>query len=120
MTNERIYNIAKGLLDNFQSPNQVLPIRVNFYLQKNKKEILALAQEIDNERVAIIKRYLQTMPDGEVKVPEEQVQEVNNLLNELFSLEQEVGIYKVNLTDFGNINLTTGQMDALMFMVEGE
>ena len=36
MTNERIYNIAKGLLDNFQSPNQVLPIRVNFYLQKNK------------------------------------------------------------------------------------
>jgi hypothetical protein len=39
-------------------------------------------------------------------------------LDELLQLEQEVQIYKVNIDSFpDDIILTTGQMEALMFMI---
>jgi len=41
-------------------------------------------------------------------------------MNELFNLTQEVQIYKVNLNAFGDISLTPGQMQALLFMIDEE
>jgi ligand-binding sensor domain-containing protein len=40
-------------------------------------------------------------------------------LEDLFNLEQEVNIYKINIDNFGDdIVLTTGQMEALLFMID--
>ena len=36
MTNLEIYNIANNLLEAFNDNNQKLPVKVNFFLQKNK------------------------------------------------------------------------------------
>jgi hypothetical protein len=33
-------------------------------------------------------------------------------------LEQDVTIYKVNIEAFNDLELTTGQMEALLFMIE--
>jgi hypothetical protein len=35
MTNLDIYNIANALLENFKDFNVSLPVKVNFYFQKN-------------------------------------------------------------------------------------
>ena len=37
LTNNEIYNYTRALLEAFQDGEQRLPIKVNFYLQKNKK-----------------------------------------------------------------------------------
>ena len=37
---------------------------------------------------------------------------------EFFDLEQDVTIYKVNIEAFNDLELTTGQMEALLFMIE--
>ena len=79
LTNNKIYNYADGLMKNFSNQNLKLPIKINFYLQKNQLELLTLAQEIEKQR-----------------------------------------IYKVKLKDFGNLELTSGQMQALLFMIEEE
>jgi hypothetical protein len=40
-------------------------------------------------------------------------------LNDLLGLEQEVNIYTVSIDSFGDeLTLTTGQMEALMFMID--
>ena len=39
-------------------------------------------------------------------------------LKDLFSIEQEVNIYKFNIEDLGDIKLTSNQMNAILFMIE--
>lgn len=43
MTNSEIYNIATILSKAFEDEKQVLPVKVNFYMQKNRATLVALA-----------------------------------------------------------------------------
>ncbi len=121
MTNSEIYVYATALIDHFKDANQRLPIKINFYLQKNKTLLFSLAREIEEGRTEIIKNYAVESDDkGNFKFDDNEkyqnaLQEINDLLN----LEQEVQIYKFKIEDFPeDLILTTAQMEALMFMIE--
>lgn len=118
LSNFNIYTYGTKLLEGFSDNNLVLPIKINFYLNKNKNTIIPLAQEIESERIAIVKKYGIEQEDYNYQVPADKLPQANKELQELFSLTQDVTLYKVKLEDFGDINLTQGQMDALMFMIE--
>ena len=121
LTNNKIYNYADGLMKNFSNQNLKLPIKINFYLQKNQLELLTLAQEIEKQRIDIIQEYGTLNEETQnYNVPNDKIDEVTKKINELFDLTQEVKIYKVKLKDFGNLELTSGQMQALLFMIEEE
>jgi hypothetical protein len=79
---------------------------------------MALAQDIEASRLSIIQNYGAPTEDGEhYRIPNENLDIVQQELNDLFMLEQEVGIYKVDIDTLpDDISLTTGQMEALMFM----
>lgn len=119
-TNMEIYSTAKKLMTNFQDNTQYLPIKINFFLQKNKKTILDLAQEIDDSRVEIINRYgTYNEESNGYNVPDENIPAANKEIEDLFDLEQEVNIAMINIESFpDDISLTTGQMEAIMFMIE--
>lgn len=119
LTNDEIYFYANKLMEVFSDKEQKLPIKINFYLQKNKKVLLELAQNIEQSRIDIIKSYGQETEDGQYSVATDKIEIVNNELSDLLSLTQEVQIYKVNIDTLdGNLMLTTDQMEALMFMIE--
>lgn len=120
MTNNEIYGAANLLMEHFQDNSLKLPVKVNFYLQKNKKLLIELAQDIEKNRMDIANQY-GTLDEqtGQYQVEQDKIEEASNELNELFNLEQDVKIYKVSIEDFKDeFVLTTGQMDALMFMIE--
>lgn len=120
MTNFEIYNIAKAMADAFQDGTQYLPVKVNFFIQKNKATLMTLAQDIDNSRIAIVQNY-GTMDESanQFVVPEDKIEAANAELMDLFNIEQEVDIRKVSIDSFPeDINLTTAQMEALMFMID--
>ena len=120
LTNQEIYNYATALSNMFDSAEQRLPMKINFYLQKNKRTLLSLGQDIENSRIEVIKTYGTPSEDGsQYIIPKESVEEAQKELNDLFALEQEVHIYKIsaeNLPD--DVSLTTGQMEAIMFMID--
>lgn len=120
MTNEEIYTHAAKLAEAFQDSTQRLPVKVNFYIQKNKNTLLPLGQNIEESRMEIIRNFGQPAEDGESYIiPDENVESAQKELNDLFTLEQEVDIYKVSIDSFPeDISLTTGQMDAIMFMID--
>lgn len=122
LSNQLIYNYAYNLVAAFNDQAQVLPIKINFYLQRNKKELIRLAQELEEERENLFKQYGEYNPkENNYTIPVDKQKFVKQQFNDLLALEQEVNIYKVKFTDFSNdINLTVGQMDALMFMIEDE
>lgn len=121
MTNRDIYDYAQFLINAFQKSEIKLPIKINFYLQKNKKTLCSLAQEIEEQRKVIIREYGVINKEKEtIEVPLEKISDASQKMNELFNLTQDVNIYKVKLDDFDNIKLTQQEMEALLFMIEDE
>ena len=120
LTNQAIYNYALSLNNAFQDESQKLPVKINFYLQKNKSILTALAQDIEQSRMEIIKDAGELSEDGtQYKIPKEKVEEVQKELNDLFALEQNVNIYTINIDSLNDdLALTTGQMEAIMFMID--
>ena len=120
LTNNEIYLYAKNLVEAFNDKDQKLPIKINFYLQKNKNTLIELASSIEVARMEIAKNYGNLDAESQQYViPPEKIEEVNKELMDLLSLEQEVQIYMINIDNLSDdIALTTAQMEAIMFMIE--
>lgn len=120
LTNQEIYNYALALNNAFTDSSQKLPIRVNFYLQKNKSTLVNLAQDIETARMELIRANGELNEEGtSYIIPKEKVTEVQKELSDLFALEQEVAIYSINIDSLSDdLTLTTGQMEAIMFMID--
>lgn len=119
LNNLQIYTCAEELNIQFQNCNVLLPVKINFFLQKNIQIITAAAQEIAQARLNIAQRFgaLDETRTNYIIAPENMVT-ANNELNDLFSLEQELNIHTFKLSDFDDIALTYQQMSAIMFMIE--
>lgn len=121
MTNLEIYNIANLLLENFQNANMELPVKVNFYFQKNMSSIVEMAQDIDKSRMAIFEKYgTRDEKNNQYTFKPEDTDTVNKELQDLFELEQEVKINMLKLDWFNDIKLTSQQVNAMMYMIEDE
>lgn len=120
MKNSEIYNYAQALIEAFQDNTQRLPVKINFYLQKNKKTLLDLSQDIEQSRMEIAQNYgVLTEDRTAYNIPDENISIVNNEITELFNIEQEVPIYKISIDSFSDdLTLTTAQMEAIMFMID--
>lgn len=120
MTNNEIYNIASALNKSFADATQKLPVKINFYIQKNKNVLIALAQDIEQTRVDILKEYgTLNSETNQFEFTPDKAQIVMKELNDLFALEQDVNIYTISIDSFSDdLTLTTGQMEALMFMID--
>lgn len=120
LTNNTIYNLALALQSSFTDGAQYLPVKVNFYIQKNKATLFNLAKDIEEARTAILQTYgTLNEESGQYEFDEKNATIAAHELNDLFNLEQEVQIYTVSIDSFGeDLSLTTGQMEALMFMID--
>lgn len=120
LTNEEIYLINKQLNESFENSGQYLPAKVNFYIQKNKKKIAELAQEIEESRTQIVINFGESSEEDEGKyfIPNEKMGDFQKELNDLLDIEQEIEIKIISIEDIENLHFTFQQMESLMFMIE--
>lgn len=120
MTNNEIYTYTRQLMDAFSDGEQKLPIKINFYLQKNKNTLLALAQDIERSRLEIAQSFGTLDDAGEQYViPNDKLAEASKELEDLFNLEQDVAIHKISIDSLNDdLMLSAAQMEALMFMID--
>lgn len=120
MTNLEIYAYANALMDAFKE-DVTLPVKVNFYLQKNMTRMVEAGKEIEKTRMDIIQKYGTPTEDGQnIEVPAEMVEAVNKELEDLFALEQEIKVNEIALDAFDGIDLTSAQVAAITFMIKDE
>lgn len=119
MSNLDIYNAATMLLENFKEDLN-LPVKINFYLQKNMTAVVDLAKEIDKARMEIIQKYAEPLEEGDEQytIKPEFVETVNSEITDLLALEQEVKVRMIALEAFDNVDLSAGQVSAIMFMID--
>lgn len=120
MKNSEIYSYAQALTEAFRDNNQRLPVKINFYLQKNKKTLLNLSQDIEQSRMEIAQNYGILNEEGTAyNIPEENISIVNTEIQDLFNIEQEIPIYQISIDSFSDdLTFTTAQMEAIMFMID--
>ena len=120
LTNNEIYMHAQNLMMAFEDKDQKLPIKISFYLQKNKNTLLQLAQDIEKSRIEIAQSYgVLDEETSQYIIPPEKMEEASKELNDLFNLEQDVQIYTISIDSFGDdLTITTAQMEAIMFMID--
>lgn len=122
LTNNEIYSYAQNLLNAFADKEQRIPSKLNFFIQKNKKTLIELAQEIEQERISIAQSFgVLDTENNQYIIPSEKVFEVQKEFNDLLALEQEVNIGRIGLSSLSDeYNLSTAQMEAIMFMINEE
>jgi hypothetical protein len=115
-----IYGHAQSLNSLFGPTCELkLPVKVNFFLQKNIKILLEAAQDIETNRLLIAKNYGKLNEDGTAySIDPANTELVNKELANLFEIKQEVTIHMFKLEDFDGLEFTFAQMNALMFMIE--
>lgn len=118
MKNKQIYECNKKLMV-FNDCDMRMPVRINFYLQKNIRLIQEAAEEIDRARLSIGAQFGTINAAGTgYDVPLENMAAANKELQDLFDLEQDLNIHMFKLDDFNGIELTYQQMSAIIFMIE--
>ena len=118
LTNNEVYSINEQFNKIFENSQQYLPAKVNFYIQKNKKRIAELAQEIEIARAEIIKNFGEQKEDQKYYIPQDKIQEAQQELLDLLNIQQEIEVFTIALDDIENLHFTLPQMEALMFMIE--
>lgn len=115
-----IYNLASALLEHFNTSLN-LPVKTNFYFQKNVTNMVALAKEIEQHRFDILEKYgTKNEETNQYEFANEIIDTVNNEITELLDLTQEVTIYPLSLDEFGDLVLSTEQVQAISFMFNEE
>lgn len=117
LTNREIFTIGNAFEGAFQNDERYLPAKINFKIEKNKKNILDKMNEIEESRIKVIREFGEEK-DGQIQIPNEKVEEVNKEIAELFDIEQEINIFMVLFEDIENLEFTSAEMSALLFMIE--
>lgn len=119
LNNYFIHQSAIALASIVKDANLYIPAKVNYYLQKNIELIAQTAQAIEEQRLTILNKYgVPTEDNTNFTIPSENTEIVNKELFELFSVEQELNIMVINLSDLENASFNSAQMQALMFMIQ--
>ena len=123
-SNENILKYATSLQQAFLSEDKeiILPVKVNFYLQKNINTLSEAAQSIENSRMKIGERYGEYIEEeGAYIIKDLEKRKIaQKEMEDLLSIDQILEIYYITLEDLQDIKLTTSEMNALMFMINEE
>lgn len=120
MTNGDIYSIALSLAQSFRENEDSFPVAVIYAIQKNIQTFTKIAEEIEQQRLVVLKKYGSSIEDGGFTVPQENIEKANNEIISLLSIEQDVRLYTFKIEELIDIKLTSAQMQALMCMIEEE
>lgn len=119
LTNEQIYNLTNSYTTEFSDFKSYIPAKVNFAIQKNMQVLAAAAQGIEETRMEVAKHYGVMSENGQgYEIPEDARPQVQQELNDLFSIEQELEIKTFSIDALGDVEFTPAQMQVIMFMIE--
>lgn len=122
MTNNQIYNYTLLLQKYFnEDKKELLPIQVNYAIQKNLEILMSNSKIIENLRNSIGKKYgVYQEEERAYLIPLEKREEAQDEIDKILEMEELLDIKFITLQDLSGLELSNGQMRALLFMIEEE
>lgn len=123
LTNGQIYSYALNL-QSFNENNYSIPVRINFYIQKNAERIIEEGLSVEKNRSFIINKYgvEEEENPGLFHIDESLVDKAQKELDELHSIEQNIPIHKIKLSELidSGVDLDTQDLNKILFMIEDD
>ena len=120
MKNQDIINCYKGLAEMRKAPMRRLPGRTCFTIIKNMKTLEPIVESIEAAYNEIVLKYADPV-DGETnsfQVREGQKENLTQELNELYNIDTEVNLTKIQLSEIAKCDCSINEMEALYLMIE--
>lgn len=117
-TNGELYSLSQNLIENPIKEDTYIPIKLNFYIQKNIETIMSEYQKIEKHRINIVKHYGEFDDKGQITIPQDKIAEVNAELDNLSEIKQEIDLHMLTLEEVQDLKLSTGELKSIMFMIE--
>lgn len=117
MKNGEILKLYEVLSEIANDPNQKFNIKISYTFAKNREKIKSEAILIFKTRQNILLEYGKQEENGDIVIPRDKLDEVNNKINELMDLESGLQIDQLCLTDLEGYELGMEQVSALMPML---
>lgn len=124
LSNERLLNDAPGLS---QLTQKSLPVKISYAIAKNVAKIESNLKIYNKEKQKLIDKYSvkdeeeKTIVDenGQITIQKEFLQNWNEDIKELQSIEVEIEIHKFNINDLFNssIAMSPGELMILDYMI---
>lgn len=118
--NINIIQFYENLKNSFNDNLKYHPAKIFFIIQKNISMLEILSKDIYRARDIIIKHYGTPNGNESFFIPEEVRETTQKELDDLLEIEQEVNILKLKFKDIEDLEFTSNQMEALMFMIDEE
>lgn len=120
-TNAFIIAFAEAVFEIVNDKELKFPAKVNYTIQKNFKTLYSIYQELEAERIKVCEEY-STSKENNIYIFEDKDKRIKaeQEINDLMSMEQDINILKFDIDALGNMELTTRQMDILMYMIKDE
>lgn len=118
-SNEELYSLTESLDAAFSNSELILPLRINYAIQKNLSSLKKQLKDIEIARLAILQEYGTINANTlAYDIPEDKqdivVEKINNLLNK----SSNIDICTIELFELPeDLLLTSEQMSALLFMI---
>lgn len=122
LTNQQIYDFTEQIKQAFNDNSKYFPSKINFPIQKNKKLLMEAVGTIDKVKQSIAKQYgVQDLEDANLyHIKAEYIDQAQKELDDLMALEQDLNCTLISFKDIENLEFTSNQMEAIMFMIDEE
>lgn len=122
MNNQEIYETTIKLNKFFGNNNEIfLPIKVNYSIQYNLNTLMSISRIIEKSRNSIGEKYGSfSSEDKGYNIDPDKIKLAEKEMNNLMEIEEKVEIKTISLQDISDIQLSSAQMQALLFMIEEE
>jgi len=108
-----------------------IPARAGFVLAQNLSLITAVADLYEKSRVKLVEAHatrdadgkiIETMVDGkpQVSIDPARGAEFNKEFDELLNVDTELAIKKIKLSDIGAVEISTGHLSQILWLIDAE
>ena len=104
MNNLEIFSLYDTLVTLSTKDDIKLPVKIGYICLKNKNLLEPYYKAINESRQQIIQEYIAEDEEGNLRVPEDKINEANQKLQEILDMEEEneIILQKINISDISD------------------
>lgn len=120
MKNQDIINCYKGLSEMKKAPMRRLPARTCFTIIKNMKTLEPIVESIEATYNEIVLKYADPIngENNNFQIREGQKEALTQELEELYNIDTEINLTKIQLSEIAKCDCSINEMEALYIMIE--
>lgn len=120
LTNNQIYNLYDVLLFLKQNNKSHISIATGYSILRNLQILEPIYNLIAESRTQILLTHGSLNNDNSITIPKEFIEQTNVELYKLGTIENEIELIKLNLSDLYTLSLSLDEIEKLYPIINGE